>query len=98
MSAQKIKSEWKMHAVQLVAVKDQFTDLHAEHIQRVYSVLMDPLLVFQVLMQAFPKQYKWSNEAKKLLATLQWDKQRKVVKRPIYDPYDELEFELSDKK
>ena len=32
MSAQKIKSEWKMHAVQLVAVKDQFTDLHAEHI------------------------------------------------------------------
>lgn len=61
---------------------------------------MDPQLVFEVLILAFPKQYKWSEETKKLLKALNWDtaKQRKEVKKPVYDPFDELEFELIDKK
>jgi len=60
----------------------------------VYAVLMDPQLVFEVLILAFPKQYKWSEEAKKLLAALKWDEQRKEVKKPIYDPFEDISLEF----
>ena len=55
---------------------------------------MDPQLVFEVLILAFPKQYKWSEEAKKLLAALKWDEQRKEVKKPIYDPFEDISLEF----